>query len=341
MCWKQERTECSALSNDVAHKVRTSSSTIHNVRKMKITTLNRILVFCCCLIDIGLAACEASEIAGTKPAAGQAAMGRNWSLKLPKIDKVVFSGALDYDGASVDTNSMLYPAPNAAAFLVSVVTHGLIVESQKDNQRKKAQEQADEVLEPYRLILDTFTFSQLAQPWLDGSLPATGRKLVVDGESPEGGDWSIESVPVFLMAQNQKALILDNLVSIRAPNANEDTLQQTRIRVISHAEENPDPAAIWTADQGRKLKEVSAWLFSESMNIALNDASHNAGNHDHPFKTIRYLEGGTNKMERAQVIDDRCDRLVIRTLRGSFMSVPVKPSLSGKGSSPETRCLKE
>jgi hypothetical protein len=45
-----------------------------------------------------------------------------------------------------------------------------------------------------------------------------------------------------------------------------------------------------------------------------------------PFKMVRYPEGGAEKMERTQIINDRCDGMVIRNLRGAFMSVPVKPN---------------
>lgn len=295
-----------------------------------------LVTFCCLMMAL-----TKPVLASEAPAdlAEHSTSGHHWTLKLPKTNTVAFSGALDFEGANVGTPSMLYPAPNAAAFLVSVVTHGLIVESQKDSQRKKAQEQADRVLEPYRSILDAMTYPQLAQPWLEDSFPESRKKLLADDVSPEAGDWSMESVPVLLMAQNQKALILDNLISVRAPNASEDAVQHLHIRVISPTVEGQDPASSWMADQGSKLKKMSVWLFSESMRIAMDKAIPDASN-DQPFRTIRYMSAGAEKMERAQLISQSCDRLLIRTLRGSLMSVPARPLPSNGVTGPESSCLK-
>jgi hypothetical protein len=45
---------------------------------------------------------------------------------------------------------------------------------------------------------------------------------------------------------------------------------------------------------------------------------------DAPHRTVRYRLGGEERMERAQVLSERCDRLLIRNLRGWLMSVPVQ-----------------
>jgi hypothetical protein len=230
---------------------------------------------------------------------------------------------------------MLYPAPNAVVFLASVITHGLIVESQKSSQRKEAQEHADKVLDSYQPILSAFSYQQLVRPWVDGMLPESSKALIGDAQSLGSNDWLIETTPVFLMAQDQRTLILDAIVSIRAPGV---AGYQSRIRVISPTEESEDPAGTWTADQGKKLKEVSAWLFSESLNIAMSTAVAGTDKIDQPFRTIRYLEGTSEKMERAQLIGEHCGRLIIKTLRGLLLSVPVKASTSSDGNTPEITC---
>ncbi len=38
------------------------------------------------------------------------------------------------------------------------------------------------------------------------------------------------------------------------------------------------------------------------------------------------MEGGTERIERAQVLHEQCGRLMIKTLRGALMSVPVAPT---------------
>jgi hypothetical protein len=259
---------------------------------------------------------------------GGATSSRGWSLKLPEDDKVMFSGAVDHDGASVGSHSMMYPAPNAAGFIAAVITHGVIVESQKSSQRKKAQESADKVLAPYQAILNTVSYQQLARAWADGTLPESSRKLIGATESPGSEEWLMKIAPVFVMAQDRRMLSIDALVSIYGPSASGDAAYQSRIQVISPAVESEDPAGAWAADEGKKLKEVSTWLFSESVNIAMRMAVDGTGKNDQPFRTVRYLEGTAEKMERAQLVSEHCGRLLIKTLRGSLMSVPVQAATS-------------
>ena len=188
-----------------------------NKKGLPMNFLARPLVLLGCVMLLGSTACLADEPAGSDRTNGQAINVRSWALKLPKDDRVVFSGSNDYLGANVSPNSMLYPAPNAAVFLVSVITHGLIAESQKNSQRKQAQESADKVLEPYQPILSTLSYRQLARPWADCISAGASKKLIGDTESPGSDDWLIEITPVFLMAQSQRTLILDALVAIHSP----------------------------------------------------------------------------------------------------------------------------
>ena len=50
-----------------------------------------------------------------------------------------------------------------------------------------------------------------------------------------------------------------------------------------------------------------------------------AGADETPFRTHRYLMGSDEKMERSQLVASACNRSVLRTLRGSLLSVPVRP----------------
>jgi len=288
------------------------------------------------ILAMGLVFCARSGLAEEPPAPlPHTANPHSWVLNLPQDDVPVFSGQLEFEGAYVGMQSMLYPAPNAAGLLAAVVTHGLILESQKDSQRKKAKENADRVLDAYRPLLATLSLQQLSQGWLSRGQPGAARRL--GGATPSSGDddWLIEVVPVFLMAQDQRTLIMDTVVSVRPPAAAGVSGFSGRIRVFSGSESDKDPAGAWLANEGRKLKEVSAWLLMESLDMATHAAEGNMGEAG-PFRTIRYIEGGTEKMERAQLISEQCGRLVIRNLRGEFMSVPARPP--GLGGTADMRC---
>lgn len=289
----------------------------------------RAFVASCCVAALGFGSCQAADPVEPESGDAVAAGGHSWSLRLPGDGKVAFRGALDDGGASVGSPSMLYPAPNAAGFIAAVITHGLIVESQKNTQRKKAQENADRVLDPYRSLLDVITYEELARAWGERMPQEGARKLIGPSEAPAIGGWLIEAKPVFTMAQDQRTLRLDAAITIRAPDAADSAASQHHILVISPAVGSESPTEAWTAGEGKALREASAWLFAESVDIAMGAAAGDGDVADRPFRTIRYLEGRTEKMERAQLISEQCGRAIIKTLRGALMSVQLKAPTPG------------
>jgi hypothetical protein len=252
-----------------------------------------------------------------------------WFLRLPKDDKVVYRGVVSFDEAGVGNSPIMYPAPNAVGLLAAVLTHGTIVGSMKESQKNKVQEAADKVLLPYQGVLGSYTHQDLMRRGLEKTLTGGSKKLVASSEKP-GGDWFIESVPVFSITQDQTAIILDNSVSIYAPNAPSAAAYQNTVRVVSLANDGTDLASFWTANGGEKLKEESAGLLAQSLDIILGEMV-GGSKENNPNKTVRYFEGKTEKMERGQLISERCNRVLIKTLRGGLMSVPARHAAAPTG----------
>jgi hypothetical protein len=135
----------------------------------------------------------------------------------------------------------------------------------------------------------------------------------------------VDSAPTFFLTQQGDALLLDNTIKVTRPGAQP---YQGTIRVVSapHRILPEDLAAHWGADEARTLKAESAQLMALSLAIALaqSDApAASAGTAATPFQTVRYLQGKKELFERAQVLDERCGRALIRNLRGWLMSVPL------------------
>jgi hypothetical protein len=166
-----------------------------------------------------------------------------------------------------------------------------------------------------------YSNKELMSRGLEKTPMGRGRKLVEFTEK-SGADWTVESTPVFLITQDQSAIILENAISIVTSGAKSDPVYQKPVRVVSQPKRGTDLVAYWTADGGKNLKEESAALFAESIEIALNDASNVASSNSNAHKTFRYLEGGTEKIERGQLITTYCDHMLIKTLRGEPMSIP-------------------
>jgi hypothetical protein len=247
-----------------------------------------------------------------------------WSLRLPKEDAVAYRGVVSFDAAGTPGGAFQYPVGGAGAggFIVAVLTHGLLVESQKNREKQAMQDAADKVLSPYRAVLDGLRHPELMRKALDKTRSGTARKLLAASESA-GTGWLVESQPVFGMTQDQRALVLDNSVTIQRVGDATGTPYQATVRVVSQPRAEEDVQAFWKTGEGAALKAESISLLAHSLELAVRDAGAAAASEPPTFKTVRYQEGTAEKMERAQLVAHHCGREVIRTLRGWLMSVPA------------------
>lgn len=277
-------------------------------------------------------AAATNEIAAELPPAAEA----KWRIKLPLDGLVNYRGVANFDGAGTGTASMMYPASNAGGLLAAVITHGFLVSSSKDEQKKKIQADADKVLLPYRTVIDTFNSRELIQRAARKSSSRISEKFI-ENAADSSREMFIESLPFFSLTQDQTAIILNNIIVVHLPGNKPETDYRKTIRIVSTAQNASDPVAFWTASDGERLKDESAQLVAESIDIALSDAVASLNSNDVPYQTVRYREGRTEKVERAQVLGNRCDRLLIKTLRDTLMLVPTSQPTTTPSS--EKRCV--
>jgi len=239
--------------------------------------------------------------------AGAADEAEAVKLVLPPTPKVAFSGVmnLDVDGKS---GEMKYPAPNLVGFLAVVAVHAATASAAVTKEQEQRQIAANKVLEPYQSVLDGFTPEELRISTL-AQLAKIGAKTEID------------SSPAFAMTQDQRALVLDNMLEIRAPGISQPYRQS--VRVVLPAAPVDQAPAYWMDSNGKALKEASAHLLALSIEVAMADMQ--AGTRpEGKHKTVRYMEGAKEKTERAELLQETCDSLVLRTLRGNLMYVPRK-----------------
>lgn len=253
-------------------------------------------------------------LAAALPAAAQEAAV---SLRVPAEGKVAFRGVANFDGAGGKGTPVLYPAPNLAGALAAMIAHGAIVDSARRNREESVQEAADGVLAPYRGVLDKLTYRDL----MENAAPrmsAPGAKQVVEASAKPAAGLIVDSAAVFSMTQDKQAIVLDNAIVVRRPGEAEEKGSRTVVRIVSAPRGSPS----WAENEGKPLKDEAATLLAESIDIALAAMSASS-RPDAPQRTVRYRQGSEEKMERAQVLSARCDRMLLRNLRGWLMSVPV------------------
>jgi hypothetical protein len=249
----------------------------------------------------------------------------SWLLRLPVETHVLYKGAASFDTVGGPRYSGLYPAPNVAGFLAAVITHGVMVEASQARQRKQIQDAADRVLAPYQAILGDFTYRALMQSALE-KIATDDSVKVIEPTADAGSAWLVESSPVFWMTQDRRAIVLGNSVTIFRPNTPAAAAYKNTIKVVSDAHEPREVGDLWGDNEGRKLKDESANLLAQSLEIAMREATQAPSKEDAVHRTFRYTEGHREKMERGQLISERCDRIVMRNLRGWIMSIPVTAS---------------
>lgn len=290
---------------------------------MRLPNVKSICFLLSVLMPVGISTNAQAETAGDQLPTGllpePISKEGDWSLQLPEDEKVAFKGVLNYDASGPSGSGMLYPAPNAVGLLAGLITHAIILESAKGRKKTAAQEAADKVLLPYQDVLQTFSHRELLQRALDKKVIDRQLKLLPYSEKSET-TWLIQSIPVFSLTQDQSALVLDNTISISQPGM---PPYLNTIRVVSTAKNDPNLIQYWTANQGEKLKAVSAGMVAESVQIALNGVGGKLNTENTAYKTMRYFEGNTEKMERALLLSEHCNRVLIKTLRGWLMSIPA------------------
>lgn len=244
---------------------------------------------------------------------------RPLALKPPANKEVVFRGVVNFDEAGLTPGGMMYPAPSPLAFLAAIATHAIILDGAKQHQSSKQQAEADKVLQPYQASIEKMDARVMINDALAASVQGRHVKAAGGHTNPQA-DSILESVPVFWMTADQESIIVDNLLNIRNPGDAEKPAYSNVIRVISTPHNSPTPQTYWT-DNGKQLSNIAVKLLAESIDIGLNEAN-TASIEARPFRTVRYYEGGQEKMERAQLLNEHCGRMLLKTLRGTLMSVP-------------------
>jgi hypothetical protein len=230
--------------------------------------------------------------------------------------KPTFRGVLNKDAAGMGAGGMMYPAPGLVGLFAAVLTHAAVSSSAQSAEMRKLQATADEVLTPYAAVLESFAVDEL--------LAQTRASLTPQGLAVRPG-WvnaNLELTPVFLMTQDRRALLLDVVAQFNDGTTGRP--RQLGMRVVSDPRALPaDGHDDWASTEGT-LKKVCIDLLARAVRHMLESVDP-----DRPTpaasveRTVRFFEGGAQRMERSKVLEQRCGRALLQTLSGTLMSVPL------------------
>lgn len=247
-------------------------------------------------------------------AAADDELSLRWSAQVGP--KPSFHGVLNKDGAGLGTGQMLYPAPGLAGFFAAVMTHAAINSSARSAEMRRLQARADEVLTPYAAALDAIGSEELLAQ-ARGLLPPPALSM-----RPGWVNANLELTPAFLMTQDRRAVLLD--VAAQFNDGRSGATRQLGIRVVSDPRMAPADADDWAAADAVALRRISADLLARAVRHLLDSVDPNrAAAVAAAERTVRFAEGGVQRMERSRVLEQQCNRALLLTLSDTLMSVPL------------------
>lgn len=252
---------------------------------------------------------------------------------LPDIQKFVikvqeaeipFHGYPNFDKQN-SSGAMMYPGGTPELFFVAVLTHAAIQSSVDQDQVDKIQVEADKVLEPYNAIVHGIQSSQ----YVDAAIESLNEKLgaqTIAVFDPAATDqiWVLSSEPILYLLPDEKSILIRNVVKLTGNNNPSDVIYQNLVEVLSDSFEGDDVRSYWNRENGIELQRVVQQLFTDSVELAIQDIGKQFANSGQKEKTFSFLQAGIRTYQRGTLLANSCNRTAIRTLRGWIKSFPEK-----------------
>lgn len=247
-----------------------------------------------------------------------------WAVIVGSSVSVPFRGEVDFDQAGTGARGMLYPGDNGAVFLGALFTHAVLEKGARNRQRTQIQDAANQVLEPYRELIESLDFVALMQRAIALS-NAVPPGVQVSAAEDATSDWVVEINPSFLLSKDARALVLEAKVVARPRAAGAQPGYEHALIIVSDGVDDPNPAPRWLENDGSLFRETAAQLLASSLDIAVSRAARGEVAQG-SMQTIRFQQGVTERIERVQLVEEGCDRTLAKTLRGAWLSVPRRPA---------------
>ena len=239
-------------------------------------------------------------------------------LRPAQVTELPWRGLLPTEGGAVGMGPQIgpYPVAGAAGLLGAILGHALASSAVRSAEERKAQAEADRVLEAYRPALSAWQARQL---WQSLQAPTPEGLHLVPADIGQGAADApaVQIAPSFLMSQDERLFIADVLVRVENPGT---PPAERLVRVIATPPPTTEPRQHWLADEARPLKQAATAMVAHAVAVSLRHPQ--AVGADVPMRTHRYRRGQAQGVERGQLVHSDCARVVVQTLRGHLLSAP-------------------
>jgi hypothetical protein len=242
----------------------------------------------------------------------------DWEWRIPSAASLQMRGALDKDQQGGGPATVMYPGGSGLIFLTAILTHATLNAAARSSADARLQQEADQVLAPYRDLVDRFSLQQTAKG-VSAHWPGLGKHHGSDS-MPRDDAWLLEALPVFVMSRDARSLMAEVTVAAWAPPRTSLPTAMRMVKVVSSPITTENPEAAWHANEGKLFVDTLQGLLAEALEVAMADAQPEG---PAPQKSVRYMLGSKETIERGQLLKTGCQRAVLRNLRGWLMSVPL------------------
>ncbi len=232
---------------------------------------------------------------------------------------VAFTGYLDKTAAQ-STGGPLYAGDGGLVGLFAqIAVHAAISNSAQSKKAKAAQAKADEVLEQYLSQFEKISHLGLFK----GSQQNRFNTMQYSETQPPGrDDVIIEILPAYQFSQNQKSFMLELYLSAHRPETPDDIIFEQSVKAFSKPISAEDPVAYWLQAESNPLEATVQDLYNESLTLLLEDLSKSLPETLKTQKTFKYMFNGQKRYERASLINESCNNVYARNLKGSIVVLP-------------------
>jgi hypothetical protein len=237
---------------------------------------------------------------------------------------VSFSGHADMSELSNGTGAgVLYPGNTAGVFLASVAAHALTNEGVKNAARKNVQDRADKVLGEYAEYIAEIEEGEIlsaALVELNGA-ESYGYTITEYDKTSDQVAWIAHLKPLFIMAQNQRGIMLRIEAHLENPDSPGDFAYQNIIEVVSQPfADEVTPLEHWIHRD--RLRLTAEYMLRVSIAWMIEDIEAGPSDLQVEQRTFHYTFGGDKYYERGYQIAGSCEEVVVRSLRGWIRVLP-------------------
>ncbi len=235
----------------------------------------------------------------------------------------VFLGLPEEPGSQGQIGYVGYPGDSAEVFLAAVIVHGLLETGRQLSVESLKQEAANSILVPYenqiKSIYEAIGEKYLAQPGVvtsDTTKPTT----VV---SHRMAKFRLRLRPMIFMTHDERQLLLVSEAEITdGTNVRYRNIIEILSAPISQESQDMNPVNTWLEDDGKLFQSTVLSIFEQGVRLALMDAQ-GSFSAEAEHETFSFLQGGRVHFERAVLVGETKEHVIIRTLRKRIKAIPA------------------